>query len=547
VDSASIQLTEKLENNEKQKRARLRELSDRVAAYDKEIRSESSASGLRHVAAVDIDHQSSSNNTTTTAGGDDVTNNNADDEVVAMINVQACVTPPRKKTKKGWTKRPDNWKIIGEYYHCYGHDSTLKVFEAELGWMKRRTSRVTALKRWMTDWQNGREPKDTRREPILGIETERRILQQLLKRSEVGLSIGDDDLRRVVLDYLAQSGRTCLLRENGGNNTFGSSFCSRFWKRHRMSSRIATTKMRDDIPKDFATKLETYERIGSYYIEKYGIPRELWINADETNILFCMRASRTRAQEGTKRIRIIGMGKDKAQITCTLAVAGDGELLPYQLIFNGKTDRSHPSDISNVLKGSVVTHTESHWQTPKTFKEYLVGIIVMYKNDKIKRLGLPEDSWTLFTIDLHYSHKNSPDINLSELARSYRVILLYIPAGCTDIIQVCDTIINKTFKCGVKRAFQFYLHTEYEKYKTGCETEEEVLLWKPNLNAGHLKQFMINWINVGMDAMTSDDFKASIRDSAAVTVTHSLANLTPTKHVQAVEVNKIQQQNILFD
>jgi hypothetical protein len=57
------------------------------------------------------------------------------------------------------------------------------------------------------------------------------------------------------------------------------------------------------------------------------------------------------------------------------------------------------------------------------------------------------------------------------------------------------------------------LHTEYEKYKTGCETEEEVLLWKPNLNAGHLKQFMINWINVGMDAMTSDDFKASIRDA----------------------------------
>ena len=70
-----------------------------------------------------------------------------------------------------------------------------------------------------------------------------------------------------------------------------------------MSSRIATTKMRDDIPKDFATKLETYERIGSYYIDKYGIPRELWINAAETNILFC-----SCAQEETKRIRIIGMG-----------------------------------------------------------------------------------------------------------------------------------------------------------------------------------------------------------------------------------------------
>ena len=38
-------------------------------------------------------------------------------------------------------------------------------------------------------------------------------------------------------------------------------------------------------------------------------------------------------------------------------------------------------------------------------------------------------------------------------------------------------------------------------------------MWKPNLYVGYLKQYMVNWINIGMDAMTSDDFKDSIRKS----------------------------------
>ena len=53
-----------------------------------------------------------------------------------------------------------------------------------------------------------------------------------------------------------------------------------------------------------------------------------------------MRITRSRAPEGRSKSRVIGVGKDKAQITCTLAVAGVGELLPYHSIFEGETNRS---------------------------------------------------------------------------------------------------------------------------------------------------------------------------------------------------------------
>jgi hypothetical protein len=52
-------------------------------------------------------------------------------------------------------------------------------------------------------------------------------------------------------------------------------------------------------------------------------------------------------------------------------------------------------------------------------------------------------------------------------------------------------------------------------------------LWKPNLYVGYLKQYMVNWINVGMDAMTSDDFKDSIRKSFMRDARH--ANMTSVR------------------
>ena len=67
-------------------------------------------------------------------------------------------------------------------------------------------------------------------------------------------------------------------------------------------------------------------------------------------------------------------------------------------------------------------------------------------------------------------------------------------------------------------------------------------MWKPNLYVGYLKQYMVNWINIGMDAMTSDDFKDSIRKSFMRDARH--ANMTSAARV--VEAHKkIELETIL--
>ena len=124
---------------------------------------------------------------------------------------------------------------------------------------------------------------------------------------------------------------------------------------------------------------------------------------DETNAMFVSVPKRTRASKGSKRVRLIGVGQDKSQITVTLAGTETGEMINgVQYIFGGKTNQCHPKDPPP--RDSYFTHTDSHWQTIKTYEEYVERIIVPYKDGVIERMGLHVEQWSLLKKDLHFTH-----------------------------------------------------------------------------------------------------------------------------------------------
>jgi hypothetical protein len=62
----------------------------------------------------------------------------------------------------------------------------------------------------------------------------------------------------------------------------------------------------------------------------------------------------------------------------------DGEMLPVQLIFKGKTERSRPAHTpASTAAGSHLTSSENHWSTQKTMQEYIDHIIEPYRQRKI--------------------------------------------------------------------------------------------------------------------------------------------------------------------
>lgn len=263
-----------------------------------------------------------------------------------------------------------------------------------------------------------------------------------------------------------------------------------------------------EIPKDFEEKKRKYLRIGAELISRHRVPPELVINGDETAVLLVNRAKVTRNTAGAKRVRILGMGEDKAQITATIFATEAGSILPYQMIFQGKTDRVHPPK-GTKPDDCVWTHTSSHWQTVASYIELLENVIVPYKTNMIAALGLPPNQGTILKHDLHFTHK---DAAVLEFMRQNNIYPLYVPAGCTDILQECDVVINKPFKNALRKGYRDHIDNLFNIHRESGAPATE---FSPKLTMGALRPFLTGFVQRGIEALKTPEMKACIQKSFA--------------------------------
>lgn len=65
------------------------------------------------------------------------------------------------------------------------------------------------------------------------------------------------------------------------------------------------------------------------------------VNMDQTGVHLVPTSNWTYQARGSKSVAVVG-AEDKRQITACIASSLEGDLLPLQLIFQGKTPRSLP-------------------------------------------------------------------------------------------------------------------------------------------------------------------------------------------------------------
>jgi hypothetical protein len=343
------------------------------------------------------------------------------------------------------------------------------------------------------------------RPPAYGNIIDVELAEQFDIRRAAGLDVDDASLRRMLIPLLNKYGMSKLLKENGGKYCFNHSWAVRFFKRHNISTRVCTTKMRE-LPLDFDAKKAEYIKIGAKIIERYRIPPELVVGTDETNALFVNRAKKTRDRSGNKRVRVIGMGDDKAQVTVLFAANECGQMLDeYQIIWQGITARSHPP-AETKQPGSIWSHSKSHWQNEKTYLDVLKNIAVPYRLRMITLLGLTEDQKMLWKHDLHFTHK---DEAVMKFAAENHIIFLFVPAKCTDVLQECDVILNSPFKCSLKKEFRDWLHIEFTTY---LANGNDSALFKPRLIMSVLKPLMPGWIHAAIQSLKTPIMAVAISE-----------------------------------
>ena len=130
-------------------------------------------------------------------------------------------------------------------------------------------------------------------------------------------------------------------------------------------------------------------------VQAQNIPPELIINIDQTPLPFVLISKYTMNKKGESNVPILGTA-DYRQITGTFAITLSGRFLPIQLIYQGKTDRCHPT--YNFPKEFHITHTPNHWANERTSIDLINRIILPYVKQTRTELGLNEDyPWLLIS------------------------------------------------------------------------------------------------------------------------------------------------------
>ena len=190
---------------------------------------------------------------------------------------------------------------------------------------------------------------------------------------------------------------------------------------------------------------------------------------------------------GTKSVPTLG-NDDKRQITAVVASSADGDLLPLQLIYQGKSDRCHPQ-LHSVSSKFHITHSQNHWSTQETMKEYVAEILQPYIEQKIIQHDLPEDMKAILVLDCWSVHK-SKEFRSFMRANYPHIILIYIPPNCTSKLQVADVMLNSPFKRGLRYRFNEYAAKIIEDQ---IINDEEIVSFAPYLKMSMLKPKITEW------------------------------------------------------
>ena len=132
-----------------------------------------------------------------------------------------------------------------------------------------------------------------------------------------------------------------------------------------------------------------------------------------------------------------------------------------------------------------------------------------YKNEVINRLGFSTNQVTILKHDLHYSYNNE---SVLALLTNNNIVPSFVPAGFTDVMQECDTVVNKPFKNGVRNGYRDHMDSLFQKHLSdGLDAAH----FAPKLTMGALKPFLTSFVQRGIEALKTPKMKQSIANAFA--------------------------------
>ena len=230
-----------------------------------------------------------------------------------------------------------------------------------------------------------------------------------------------------------------MLSENGGHINLTKDWAKYLFQKMNYVKRRGSSTSKVAVENFVQVKVQFLFDIQSQ-IEIGEIPSSLIINWDQTAIKYVPVSTWTMADEGSKRVKIVG-ADDKRQITAVFAITSLGDFLAPQLIYQGTTTKCLP--IVRFPHGFDITCTENHWSNECTMDHYLDNILLPYITTTRAKCKLDATQPALVIFDTFRGQ--CTERILSKLEEN-SVHVVIIPANCTDCLQPLDLSVNKAAK-----------------------------------------------------------------------------------------------------
>lgn len=215
-------------------------------------------------------------------------------------------------------------------------------------------------------------------------------------------------------------------------NIEDSSWTKSLFKRMGFVRRQATTG-KVEISESLKKEVEkTYFYSIVKKIEDHEIPHSMVINLDQTPTKYVPGCNKTLAERGSKSVPIAG-ATDKRMITATFAITLDGDFLPIQLIYKGKTTKSIPP--VSFPPEFLVSANEKHYSNEKEALRMLEHIIIPYVERQRSLLDLEFNHPALLIMDVF---KGQTTESVRDLLKENNIILEKVPANLTYLFQPLD-------------------------------------------------------------------------------------------------------------
>lgn len=217
-----------------------------------------------------------------------------------------------------------------------------------------------------------------------------------------------------------------LLLSHGGTVTLSDAWCNSIHHRINFTKQKGTKAVKK-LPVNFKELKSGFLDRFAATVRTHCIPPELIINVGETGLAVVPVSNWTLAERGSKDVSTMGID-DKRQITAVVASTPNGQLLPLQVLYQGKTSQCHPASVAFPDDWDI-WHSESHWSTHGTIKHYVQQILKPHADKVKKEPNLPDRQRALLIFDVYTAHC-MPDV-LEEISKN-GFELVYVPANCTS-------------------------------------------------------------------------------------------------------------------